>query len=180
MAVEKKDTRAKAGWGGKRAGAGRKPRGWKIVPHRKRYAPKPDAKIVWRLVRDLRRHRRLVERLLQRLAERFEDDLVGDPRYLGGNIVLVLDAIDPVEIATVLQRFGVRLAKGINAILGRAGPVFVERYRMLSPPYVPPPVPPLRERLKAAAKQEAENLLIALLMGTGIALGGAVDRRRGF
>ena len=121
-------------WGGKRAGAGRKPSGRKVgVPHRTRpphHAPHPVhvtlraqpglpslrsdvlfATVRRGLSRASRGGLRLVEFSVQR-----------------DHVHLLVEAVDVRVLSRGLQGLAIRIAKGVNRALGRRGHVWSGRY----------------------------------------------------
>ena len=122
-------------WGGKRAGAGRKPRGDRAgVAHR----PRAD----WRQRRPLhvtlrmaphvynlrsRRSFRVIEASLWVGGDRFDVRIVCFS-VQGNHLHLLVEAPNRRALARALQGFSIRIAKGLNRMMGRAGRVFDDRY----------------------------------------------------
>jgi len=122
-------------WGGKRAGAGRKPRGAKAgVSHR----PRPD----WRQRRPLhitlrmaphvynlrsRRSFRVIEAALWIGGDRFEVRIVHFS-VQGNHLHLIAEAANRRALARAIQGLSIRIAKGLNRMMGLTGRVFDDRY----------------------------------------------------
>jgi REP element-mobilizing transposase RayT len=122
-------------WGGKRAGAGRKPRGANAgVTHRSR----PD----WRQRRPLhvtlrmaphvynlrsRRSFRVIEAALWVGGDRFDVRVIHFS-VQGNHLHLVVEAPDRRALARAIQGLSIRIAKGLNRMMGKAGRVFDDRY----------------------------------------------------
>jgi len=121
-------------WGGKRDGAGRKPRGKKAgIPHRarsdiSRHHPVHVTLRVASSYRNLRTRPRLdvVKRSVvgaERTGFRITDWSVQ-----GNHIHLIVEAHDADMLGRGIRSFNIRTAKGINALAGRTGVVFPDRY----------------------------------------------------
>jgi len=122
-------------WGGKRAGAGRKAKGDRPqVSHRPRGKVRPDVpmhvtlrvrKELWP-VRSERRFR-AITRALQggsdRLGLRVVHYSVQD-----NHLHLIVQANDARALGRGMQGLSIRLAKALNAVSGRRGKVFVDRF----------------------------------------------------
>src|ERR1051325_10694378 len=122
-------------WGGKRAGAGRKPRGARAgVAHRSRGAwtrPMP-LHVTLRMaphVYNLRSRRsfRVIAAALGLGADRFDVRVV-EFSVQGNHIHLVVEAPDCRALARAIQGFSIRVARGLNRMMGRKGRVFDDRY----------------------------------------------------
>src|SRR4051812_33788220 len=138
-------------WGGKRAGAGRKPRGARAgVAHRSRgewTRPMP-LHVTLRMaphVYNLRSRRsfRVIEAALRIGGDRFNARVIeaglriGGDRFnarviqfsvQGNHIHLLVEAPDRRALARAIQGFSIRVAKGLNRMMGRNGRVFDDRY----------------------------------------------------
>ena len=122
-------------WGGKRAGAGRKPRGARAgVAHRARDEwPRPmPLHVTLRMaphVYNLRSRRafRVIEAALRIGSDRFNVRVV-QFSVQGNHIHLLVEAPDRRALARAIQGFSIRLAKGLNRMMGRKGRVFDDRY----------------------------------------------------
>jgi putative transposase len=121
-------------WGGARKGAGRKrgsPR--KNVPHRKRGKFRRGALHVTvrmrREVWNLRTHRcfRALKRSFARGCERFGFRLV-DFSVQGNHIHMIVEAPDVVALGRAIKGLAVRMARALNKVMSRRGPVFADRY----------------------------------------------------
>ena len=124
-----------AGWGGRRKNAGRPAKGEHAgASHlrRERLSPKHPAHVTLRIragVWSLRSHRSF-----SRLLACFE---AGKERFgfrlcafsvLGNHIHLIVEAQDEVALARGMQGLCIRIAKKLNAMMNRKGPVFADRY----------------------------------------------------
>lgn len=129
-------------WGGRRAGAGRKPSGAKAgVPHRRRQAHdvRHPLHVTLRAVRELPslRDGRLFPVLRRALS-------AGSKRAFrivhfsvqSNHVHLLVEADGTPALVRGLQGLGIRLAKAVNRMLGRRGSVWADRYhaRALSTP----------------------------------------------
>ena len=121
-------------WGGARKGAGRKrksPR--KNVPHRKRRKFRRGTLHVTvrmrREVWNLRTHRcfRALERSFARGCERFGFRLI-DFSVQGNHIHMIVEAPDVVALCRAIKGLAVRMARALNKVMSRRGPVFADRY----------------------------------------------------
>src|SRR5687768_10175503 len=148
-------------WGGRRAGAGRKPgkRTSKWVPHRKRPIAGENparASMTFRKDIDMAIAREIVRREVARMDEEY--DAPRKPRTLPAaplsrvrlrGRTLTFEVRGTVfTLSESVQKFGTRVARAINKAMSRRGKVFADRYRLLSKPYVPPPQPTFGERMK--------------------------------
>jgi len=122
-------------WGGKRAGAGRKPtaKHGRYVPHvaRPEHERTHPAHVTMRVVAKLPPLRSQV--LFRIVREELAAASRGAFRITAfsvqeDHVHLVVEAADRVKIARGMQRFGARVARRINMTLGRRGRVFRERY----------------------------------------------------
>ena len=122
-------------WGGKRADAGRKPRGDRAgVAHRPRdeWNQRRPLHVTLRMaphVYNLRSRRsfRVIEASLWVGGDRFDVRIV---RFSiqGNHIHLIVEAPNRRALARAIQGFSIRIAKGLNRMMGRAGRVFDDRY----------------------------------------------------
>jgi REP element-mobilizing transposase RayT len=130
-------------WGGKRAGAGRKPRGARAgVAHRSRgewTRPMP-LHVTLRMaphVYNLRSRRsfRVIAAALRIGGDRFEVRVI-QFSVQGNHIHLLIEAPDRRALARAIQGFSIRVAKGLNRMMGRNGRVLADRYhaRLLRTP----------------------------------------------
>ncbi len=122
-------------WGGKRKGAGRKPKGDKPgMPHRRRptLAARYPAHVTVRMlphVWNLRSRRsfavigKAVRAAAQRLGMRLCEFSVQ-----GNHMHLVVEAEDHKALGRAMKGIGVRLARGLNKLMGRKGNVLSDRY----------------------------------------------------
>jgi REP element-mobilizing transposase RayT len=122
--------------GGRREGAGRKPKnGVRAgVPHRRRERQTPDVPlhVTLRLVDGLPRLRtRRIYQLVQRamaLANRFEDVRLCHMSIQHNHLHLILEADDERALSRAMKSFKVSFARSLNRELGRKGRVFADRY----------------------------------------------------
>jgi putative transposase len=122
-------------WGGKREGAGRPPgRGRRNVAHRSRapFSRRSALHVTLRMaqhVYGLRsgRSQRVVENMLRIGADRFGTQVV-QVSVQGNHIHLLVEALDHVSLGQAMKGLGVRLARGMNAMMGQRGRVLGDRY----------------------------------------------------
>jgi REP element-mobilizing transposase RayT len=122
-------------WGGARKGAGRKPRGESAgVAHRSRdelerclpiHVTLTMAPSVYNL--RSRRSFRVIEKALWVGADRFGVRVV-EFSVQGEHIHLMAETDDRLALGRAIKGLSVRLAKGLNAMMGRKGPVVGDRY----------------------------------------------------
>lgn len=127
--------RDRCGHGGRRPGAGRKPTGSRTgVSHHGR--PLADCRFpvhvtlraldhVWNL--RSRRSFRVVEAALTAML-RWRDFHVVHFSVQGNHLHFLVEADDNRALAEGMQGLSVRLAKGLNRLMGRHGKVFADRY----------------------------------------------------
>jgi REP-associated tyrosine transposase len=121
--------------GGKRRGAGRKPRSRRSgVPHRSRGVVKPTtpAHVGLKVAADISnlRHPTLFGPLRTAIyegAERFGMRLIHFS-VIEDHLHFIVEARDAAALARGMQGLTVRMAKRINKVLGRKGKVFIDRY----------------------------------------------------
>jgi REP element-mobilizing transposase RayT len=126
---------ARPGWGGRRQGAGRKPQGARAgVTHlrRPRVAARFPAHVTVRVlphVYNLRTRRafRVVSQALFFAGDRF-GMRVCELSVQGNHIHFVVEATDAHALSRGMQGLGVRLARGLNRMMGRSGRVFSDRF----------------------------------------------------
>jgi putative transposase len=122
-------------WGGKRKGAGRKAVGGRSgVVHRRRPLLKRrfPVHVTWRMEKDVwnlrtRRCFRVLERAFLGGANRFGFRLV-HYSVQGNHLHLLVEARDEVALSRGMNGLGVRVAKGLNRVMGRSGKVLGDRY----------------------------------------------------
>ncbi len=124
-------------WGGRRDGAGRKTAGSrKALPHRAREDFRPHQPLhltlrmadhVWNL-RSLRSFT-VIHGALRDIRER-SDFRVADFTLLGNHLHLLAEAEGARALATGMRALTIRLARRLNRMMGRRGPVFEDRYHM--------------------------------------------------
>jgi REP element-mobilizing transposase RayT len=121
--------------GGRRRGAGRKPVGEKAgVPHRRRAQragrePVLVTMKVRRSVWNLRTRRAFVQvfEALVRANDRYGLRIV-HYSVQSDHIHLIVELDDPRSFSRAIQGLAVRMAKKLNALMGRRGKVFVDRF----------------------------------------------------
>ena len=133
----------RSGWGGARAGAGRKPKGERAgVPHLKRpklvagrpvlvtVKVRPD---VWKL--NTRRVLPVVEEAFTAGGERFGFQVL-QYSVQENHIHLLVDAANQKALGRGMKGLGVRLSRQLNKLMEREGTVFEDRYdpRVLESP----------------------------------------------
>ena len=123
-------------WGGRRKGAGRKPKGKKAgISHRARprvtrHQPVHVTVRVERCYRNLRNRERLaVVRRAFAGAQR-EGFRITDWSLQKDHIHLIAEANSSNALSRGMQGFSVRVARGLNTLSGRSGTVFVDRYHL--------------------------------------------------
>jgi REP element-mobilizing transposase RayT len=122
-------------WGGARKGAGRKPKGAKAgVSHLRRPALAARFPVhvtvrmlphVWNL--RSRRSFTIFRKAVLVAADRFGMRLC-EFSLQGNHLHLVVEAADRVALARGMKGLGVRLARGLNTLMGRRGRVLADRY----------------------------------------------------
>jgi REP element-mobilizing transposase RayT len=123
------------GWGGARPGSGRKPRGEESrISHERAVEVDERTPVhVTLRVRDhvsnLRSHRchAIVAAALPGVLRR-PGFRVCHFSVQGNHLHLVVEAKDPKALASGMKAVSGRIAKGLNRLMGRCGPVFTDRY----------------------------------------------------
>ena len=124
------------GWGGKRKGAGAKPKPGAGVPHdaRERFTSLP-VHVTLKLVRNLNGLRHARESALVRSALRAasESPACRGVRWIHYSIQwdhvhMIVEATSDVELAAAMKSLCVRLAKALNKLWNLRGRVFKDRY----------------------------------------------------
>jgi len=126
-----------AQWGGRRTRAGRKPTGARAsLRHapRERFSGHHPAHVTLRVragVPSLRLAKlvRAVERSIGQACER------GDFRVVhyslqSNHVHLLVEAVSPAALACGMKSVGARLARAVNRVFGRVGPVMADRYHL--------------------------------------------------
>ena len=122
-------------WGGVRPGAGPKlQRSAPGVPHRPRTPLRPYHPVhvtlrVLEHVWNLRSQRSfvIVHRAVEAVRRR-KDLRIVHFTILGNHIHLIVEADGPRALATGMRALSIRVARGLNAMMGRNGPVYDDRY----------------------------------------------------
>ena len=122
-------------WGGAREGAGRKRvavRG--LVVHRRRPVLKArfPVHVTWRMRKDVKWLRtprcfRVLARAFWSASNRFGFRLV-HYSVQGNHVHLLVEARDERALSRGMNGLGVRIARGLNRLLGRSGKVLEDRY----------------------------------------------------
>jgi REP element-mobilizing transposase RayT len=121
-------------WGGRRAGAGRKPKGARaMLPHdpRPALAARFPVHVTLKVRAEVRSLRtkdkaRCIRRAFAAAAR--EGFRITDWSIQGDHIHLMVEAQHTQALSRGVQGFSIRVAKGLNRLLGRKGSVFVDRY----------------------------------------------------
>ena len=121
--------------GGKRTGAGRKPKGDKAgISHSRRpaFTARQPVHVTVRMLPHVwnlrsRRSFRVIGRALGLAAARFGTRLC-EFSIQGNHIHLVVEAEGPTALSQAMQGLGVRVARGLNRMMDRRGRVFADRY----------------------------------------------------
>ena len=121
--------------GGKRPGAGRKPKGERAgVSHRNRakLASRYPVHVTLKLERGLPRLRnKAAYRVLRRAfagGNARDGFRLCEYSVQGNHVHLIVEAKDRTALSRGMQGLGVRIARGLNRLWGRAGRVFADRY----------------------------------------------------
>jgi REP element-mobilizing transposase RayT len=121
--------------GGKRKGAGRKPKGARpLIPHMRRDVVRRDTPlhIIVRLAAGLPNLRRHAETEVVRAARRAARGRNGlrlvHYRVLGNHLHLIVEALGRESVSRGMNGLLVRLAKNLNRLWQRRGKVFPDRY----------------------------------------------------
>ena len=126
------------GPGGRRPGAGRpvERRKNKIVLHRSRpeFRKNTPCHITIRVRRDIanlraRKRSQVIRRSLARSCHKPGFRIV-DWSILGNHLHLIVEADGREALGKGMQGFGISMAKSLNALAKRKGPVFIERYHL--------------------------------------------------
>ena len=122
-------------WGGKRKGAGRKPKGPKaMMPRDARpiLAARYPVHVTLKVVADVRSLRTKTKMKVIRgafhAACKREGFRITDWSVQVDHVHLMLEADNNSAMARGMQSFTIRVAKRINSLLGRKGKVFADRY----------------------------------------------------
>jgi len=154
-------------WGGKRAGAGRKPRGASAgVDHRSRgeWARPMPLHVTLRMaphVYNLRSRRsfRVIAVALRLGGDRFNVRVV-EFSVQGNHIHLLVEAPNRGALARAIQGLSIRVAKGLNQMMGRKGRVFDDRYHarvLRTPTEVRHAIHYVRDNARKHAAQRGET-----------------------
>ena len=122
-------------WGGRRRGAGRPPAQERAgIPHVTREAVRPYQPVhvtlrmadhVWNLRSE--RSYAVIHRALEG-ARRRPDARVVHFSVQGNHVHLILEADGTRAVANAVRALSIRLARGLNRMMGRRGAVFADRY----------------------------------------------------
>jgi putative transposase len=124
-----------AGWGGRRKGAGRKPKGPRaLMTHTARPALAPRFPVhvtlrvlphVWNL--RSRRSFRVLGRALSQGGDRFGMRIC-EFSIQGNHLHMVAEAADARALSRGMQGLSIRIAKGLNGMMKRGGKVLADRF----------------------------------------------------
>jgi REP element-mobilizing transposase RayT len=122
-------------WGGRREGAGRKTdRPRRAIPHRRRedFRPYQPVHVTQRMaawVWNLRSERSfsVIHGALDEQRRRADVRAV-EFSIQGNHLHLIVEAEGPRALANGMRALAIRLARGLNRMMGRRGPVFEDRY----------------------------------------------------
>jgi REP-associated tyrosine transposase len=127
---------ARRTWGGRRAGAGRKPGPHRPVPHRPRagLTQRYPMHVTLKLRTGIPSLRsvtlvREIERSFRAGCDRGDFRLV-HYSLLSNHAHLIVEAADASALARGMKAIGSRLARAVNRVLGRRGPVLLERFHL--------------------------------------------------
>jgi REP element-mobilizing transposase RayT len=122
-------------WGGRREGAGRKPKGEKKGASHK---PRPLLQRRFPVHVTVRMRHHVYNLRAQRCfrpiaaaiaaARACSGMRVNHYAVLGNHIHLIVEAEGTVDLARGMQSLSIRIARRLNAVMGRAGAVFADRY----------------------------------------------------
>ena len=123
----------KHGWGGTRKGAGpKKVSEYQSHRRRERFAKRMPVHVTMKVAKDVRglRGRRKYKAVEAALwaAARNEDGLLCDFSVQNDHLHLVMDAANSKAMRSAVSGLAIRVAKAINALCGRKGRVFDDRY----------------------------------------------------
>jgi REP element-mobilizing transposase RayT len=127
---------ARGGWGGRRAGASRKPGARPPIQHRRRrdIAQRHPAHVTVKLRPGLASLRsvqvvREIERSFRSACDRGDFRLV-HYTLLRDHAHLLVEATNAASLARGMKAVGSRLARAVNRVVGRRGPVLAERFHL--------------------------------------------------
>lgn len=138
-AVSHRPPRNGGRWGGRREGAGRKPKnGVKAgVAHmtRERQVARVPMHVTLRVVKGVprlrqRRGYQAVRKALGR-ANRFEEARICEVSIQGNHVHLIVEAEDRAGLTRAMRSFAITMAKGVNARFERCGRVIEDRYHVV-------------------------------------------------
>jgi REP element-mobilizing transposase RayT len=128
------DLRSLPRWGGRRPGAGRKLGPMRRDPHRRRapHSARSPCHVTLRVRRDIpslriRRLVREVEASFRRACERERFRLV-HYSIQTNHVHMIVEAASAADLAAGMKSIGSRLARAVNRIFDRLGPVLEDRY----------------------------------------------------
>lgn len=131
-----REIRFPAGWGGRRAGAGREPGRSPRVAHlrRARFASRHPCHVTLKVRNDVPSLRTAT--LVRELERSFRDSCErGDFRLVhytiqSNHLHLVVEAAGTEALSRGMKSIGARVARAVNRVFGRRGPVLSDRYQM--------------------------------------------------
>jgi REP element-mobilizing transposase RayT len=131
-----------SGWGGRREGAGRRPSPDSGMPHlsRERFASRHPCHVSFRVREDVPSLRsvrfvREFERSLRQIRRRAGCRVV-QYSIQGNHVHMLVEAAGPDALGRGMKSVGARLARAVNRVFRRRGPVLSDRYhaRVLKTP----------------------------------------------
>jgi putative transposase len=130
-------------WGGKRRGAGRRPRGEQaLVSHeaRPKFAKPTPALVTLRVANHVwslrsRRSFRRIGAAFEKARGRFGMRLI-EFSVMGNHLHLIVEADDSESLSRGMQGLNIRIAKALNRMMDRQGSVFADHFhsRLLKSP----------------------------------------------
>jgi len=124
-------------WGGRRKGAGRRSSGEQAgVRHasRERFSGRHPAHVTLRVRSDVPslRFAKLVRAFERSIAQACErgDFRVVQYSLQSNHVHLLVEAVSPAALACGMKSVGARLARAVNRVFGRVGPVLADRYHL--------------------------------------------------
>src|SRR5262245_32471248 len=123
-------------WGGRRAGAGRKPGPSPRDPHRSRpsLAARFPCHVTLKVQREIPslRAMRLVRELERSFAAACERSRLRVVHYSiqVDHVHLIVEATSSRDLAAGMKSIGARLARAVNRVVGRCGGVLLDRYHL--------------------------------------------------
>jgi putative transposase len=134
MVTTNKRARKHPNWGGRRPGAGRKPKGDKpLVSHARRPKIRPGARISirWQLDPEVEiKGARAALAAAMKAGSEGTGFRVAKASLRGRVAVFTVSARDSERLARGMQGLAIRFARALNRVAGRKGRVFTDRYEV--------------------------------------------------